>query len=116
MRKTYYELKQEARKGEDSFLEGRIKAVETFGESFSVFVNRWSGETDLLADYLSTQVHRTLQQGIMRFCMAYIREQAKKPENHYDLRNEGTVLLSKFIVEKLKEAEAGGKYYGLPLI
>jgi hypothetical protein len=111
---TYEKLKEEANDSESAHK--RMKAIEEFGNQFSNFANKWGSESNILAEYLSTQIHRTLQQGIMRFCMAYIRIQAKKPENWYDDRNEGTVLLSKFIVQKLEEAEAQGKYYGLPFI
>jgi hypothetical protein len=61
------------------------------------FVNRGGAPKDFV-DALY-QEHRTLQQGVGRCMVAWIDHLASLEDGHYDLRNEGSVMLAKQIVQ-----------------
>lgn len=65
------------------------KAVSTMlnrngREGTEDFIKAWSRE------------HRTLQQGLTRLCMAWMKDLSER--EHYDLRNEASVKLAKRVV------------------
>ncbi len=68
-----------------------------FAEVFGQFVNTMGGGPDRkIAIEAMMRDHRTLQQGMMRFCIEYIEAMA---EQSHDLRNEASVKLAKKIVK-----------------
>lgn len=45
--------------------------------------------------------HRTIQQNAMRVWTKLVERYAELPETHYDMRNEGTVLMCRSIRDKV---------------
>lgn len=70
---------------------------EAFAAEFSNFCNTMSGLPQGIALDLLMRDHRTIQQNMMRFCMAFI---ARMADQSYDLRNEASVELAKEIMER----------------
>lgn len=67
-----------------------------FSEAFSGFVNgsRHSGKR---AAALCCREHRTIQQGMMRFCIEFIEQMAHQTT---DPRNESAVNFAKIVMDK----------------
>lgn len=66
---------------------------EQFAREFSNFVNRMAGDTEQdEAIRLLCFEHRTLQQGMVRFCIKFIKAMGDAPGGT-DLRNEAAVSL-----------------------
>lgn len=82
--------------------------TEEFARAFSRFVNSFSYSSTGLVDILS-QEHRTLQQGITRFAVAWLEKMAQMHDDgDYDLRNESSVKVGKEFVENVSyEARKG---------
>ena len=73
--------------------EAQEKAAKEIAQKLSSYVNGWHDEVDDIVKELS-QDHRTLQQGVTRFCVKWLEECARKEkENLYDLRNEASCKL-----------------------
>lgn len=66
----------------------------------STFLNTM-GDGDAIKGFVAamSREHRTLQQGFTRLVVAWILDLAKR--EHYDLRNEASVMLAKKIVESV---------------
>lgn len=79
-----------------------------FAEIFSRFINNLNSDIDGLVENLGRE-HRTLQQGITRFCVAWLEKMAEHHDNrNYDLRNEASVKLGKEFVDNVSyEARKG---------
>jgi len=82
--------------------------TETFARTFSNFVNRLNLDIPALIEVLSFE-HRTLQQGITRFAVAWLEKMAEAHDNgDYDMRNEASVKVGKEFVENVSyEARKG---------
>lgn len=78
---------------------------EEFAQQFSRFVNIIGNDVEIKdAIKLMCQDHRTLQQSMVRFCVLFIQEMAKKKEaGLFDGRNEHAVNLCHKIVEQCGE-------------
>ena len=75
--------------------------TEEFARIFSNFVNRLNLDIPVLVERLSFE-HRTLQQGITRFAVAWLEKMAEQHDNgDYDLRNEASAKVGKEFVEKV---------------
>lgn len=75
-------------------------AIE-LAQMFSKFVNSIGNHVGDVVQVLSRD-HRTLQQGVTRFCVAWLEEcNRKRQERDYDLRNEASAELGKKFVEKI---------------
>lgn len=75
--------------------------AKEFAEIFSRFINNFSVDIDGVVEKLSRD-HRTLQQGITRFCVAWLEKMAEHHESgRYDLRNEASVKLGKEFVDNV---------------
>lgn len=72
---------------------------EEMGQMFDEFVNS-SGKVKMeaFATFVTTRLHRTLQQSVMRMFWMSIEKWAA--QTNFDLRNEGTVNLCKKIVKE----------------
>lgn len=57
-----------------------------------------------LIDALSRE-HRTLQQGVTRFCVAWFEHLSKLEQHQYNARNESSVLLARKFVERIDTYE-----------
>lgn len=69
--------------------------TKSFAQAFSGFINNLNSDIDGLVITLSRE-HRTLQQGITRFCVAWLEKMAEHHDTrNYDLRNEASVKLGK---------------------
>ena len=73
-----------------------------FADAFSSFVNCNSNSRLVTAAKLASQDHRTLQQKMMVFCIAFIENMAI---NRTDARNEASVDLAKKIMETTTERD-----------
>ena len=76
------------------------KLADLMGRYFNTYSDR--ERADLLVKEVSRQ-HRTLQQSIGKYIIAQIKAWAET--EHYDLRNEATVMLCRKIMENLKDEE-----------
>lgn len=85
------------------------KAAEAIRE-LSNYVNGNHGAYKPLVEAMREE-HRTLQQAMTGFMLAWFCDLASRRESEYDLRNEASVRLAKKIVEKFEEMQ-----WGLPLI
>jgi len=77
---------------------------EEFAESFSKFVNTMSGdEACAYAIDRMSRDHRTLQQGITRFCIGWLEHLASKgvSPSTCDLRNEASMKLAEAFVDNV---------------
>ena len=75
--------------------------TEEFARTFSNFVNSFTVDIDGLVEMLARE-HRTLQQGITRFCVAWLEKMAEHHDiGRFDGRNEASVKLGKEFVEKV---------------
>jgi hypothetical protein len=76
-------------------------STEEFAKTFSRFVNNFNLDIDGLVDLLARE-HRTLQQGITRFAVAWLERMAEHHDiGRFDGRNEASVKLGKEFVEKV---------------
>lgn len=73
------------------------KDGEAFANAFSQFCNDMRSGPKAVALDRMMRDHRTIQQNMMRFVMAFI---AKMSEQNSDLRNEASVALAKQIMER----------------
>ena len=81
-----------------------LEAKEVAGV-LSHFVNGIGNKVGDVVNELAGD-HRTLQQGITRFCVAWLEECAKKhKENDFDLRNQASCELGKAFVERIDTRE-----------
>ncbi len=71
-------------------------------QTISTFVNSLSNEGEEFSEQMGCE-HRTLQQSFTRLCVAWLMHLSKVPEGHYDLRNQGSVLLGRKFAEKLED-------------
>ena len=74
-----------------------MKEAQAFAAEFSNFCNTMSGLPQGIALDLLMREHRTIQQNMMRFCMAFI---ARLADERHDLRNEASVQLANQIMER----------------
>jgi len=80
--------------------EEKDEAQET-AEKLLSFVNGMGNKNEDVVDRIARD-HRTLQQGVTRFCVAWLERCSKKhDEKDYDLRNEASCQLGKEFVEKI---------------
>ncbi len=80
------------------------EAAET-AQVLSRFVNGMSNDIGHVVAALATD-HRTLQQGVTRFAVAWLEKCAEKHEDDdYDGRNEASCELGKKFVERLDRAD-----------
>lgn len=70
---------------------------ERFAEEFSNFCNDMRKGPKSVALEKMMREHRTIQQNMMRFCLAFI---AKMADQNHDFRNEASVKLAKEIMER----------------
>jgi hypothetical protein len=82
--------------------------TKEFATMFSRFINNFNCNIEGLVDILSRE-HRSLQQGITRFAVAWLEKMAEfHDEKNFDLRNEASAKLGKEFVEKVSyEARKG---------
>ena len=74
-------------------------------EALSGFVNCYGNSVKDLVVVLSGE-HRTLQQGITKFCVAWLEEcNRKHKDRDFDLRNEASCELGKAFVERTDSRE-----------
>lgn len=74
-------------------------------QALSSFVNGIGNNVGDVVDHLSCD-HRTLQQGVTRFCIAWLERCAKKhDEKDFDLRNEASAELGKLFMERTNSQE-----------
>lgn len=74
-------------------------------EALSEFVNCYGNSVKDLVVVLSEE-HRTLQQGITKFCVAWLEEcNRKHKDGNFDLRNEASCQLGKAFVERTEPRE-----------
>jgi hypothetical protein len=74
--------------------------TEQLAQDMSNFVNCIGNDVNDVVKILA-QEHRTLQQGITRFCVAWLVECANKyDQKDFDLRNEASAQLGKKFTEK----------------
>ena len=74
---------------------------EAFAKAFSNFCNDMRRTPKGIALDKLMREHRSLQQGMMRFCMAFI---ARMADQSHDLRNEASVQLANEIMERTEYA------------
>jgi hypothetical protein len=73
--------------------------AKEIADAFSRFVNSYSNRVEDVVAHLSRD-HRTLQQGVTRFCVKWLEECARKhKDGDFDLRNERSAKLGKAFVE-----------------
>jgi len=85
------------------------KDIKDLVSKLSGLVNPFNFEHEKFTQAVLNE-HRTLQQSIFRLFIKTISQWAKLQENHYDLRNEYTVLTSRKIMKELEEDD------GVPFI
>lgn len=74
-------------------------------ETLSGFVNCYGNSVRDLVKVLSGE-HRTIQQGITKFCVAWLEECNRKHNaGNFDLRNEASCQLGKAFVERTEPRE-----------
>jgi len=79
--------------------EKQVEAAKEIAQKLSSYVNGWHNHIDDIVSELSND-HRTLQQGVTRFCVKWLEECAKKEkDNNFDLRNEASAKLGKKFME-----------------
>ena len=85
--------------------EAQVKEAKEIAQKMSRYVNGWHNHIDDIVSELSND-HRTLQQGVTRFCVKWLEDCARKEkENLFDLRNEASCKLGKAFVEKISDRE-----------
>jgi hypothetical protein len=100
------------KKASRSELEARIVELETalhkrpdakqVARNLSDFVNCMGNKVEDIVVALDDE-HRTLQQGITKFCVAWLEHCAKMHDsNCFDLRNQASCELGKTFVEKIE--------------
>jgi len=77
------------------------KAGEEFANAFSNFCNVMAQAPKAVAIDKMLRDHRSIQQNMMRFCMAFI---ARMADQSSDLRNEASVKLANEIMENTEYA------------
>lgn len=77
------------------------EAVKTAADNIMREINVMGLPVKEIAQRMARE-HRTLQQGFMALCVAFIQEEAKA--EMWDLRNEQCVKFAKAVVEKIDEA------------
>ncbi len=75
----------------------QTKSGEEFAQLFSTFCNVMNNGPKTVAIDKMIRDHRTIQQNMMRFCLAFI---ARMAEQRSDLRNEASVELAKQIMDR----------------
>jgi hypothetical protein len=81
-----------------------IKDAQTITEELGNFVNTFSPDEQGFIEGMSHQ-HRTLQQGITRMFLVWLRHLATLPENRYDARNEASVRFAKSVMRNVPEQD-----------
>ena len=81
-----------------------IKDGKVMAEELGNFVNSFSPDTVTFVRAMDTQ-HRTLQQGITRLFIVWLRHLATLPENRYDARNEASVRFAKSVMRNVPEED-----------
>ena len=80
-------------------------AAHELADAMSTYVNGMGNSVVDVVQHLSHE-HRTLQQGITKFCVAWMEECARKNETgDYDLRNEASAKLGALFNERIKPEE-----------
>jgi len=76
------------------------KSSEEMAREISRYVNNVCHEEDI-RNFVKAMAceHRTLQQSFTRLCVAWLEDLGRREENHYDLRNEASVMLGKAFLE-----------------
>ena len=83
----------------------KINKAKELADSLSSFVNGMGNNVDDVVDILAGE-HRTLQQGITRFCVAWLQECDKMhKDGHYDLRNQASVELGMKFMARIAPSE-----------
>lgn len=77
------------------------KTGEEFANAFSNFCNSMSNAPKGVAIDKMLRDHRSIQQNMMRFCLAFI---ARMADQSHDLRNEASVKLANEIMENTEYA------------
>ena len=77
-------------------------------QSLERMMNSFSFRAEELAEYLSMDMHRTLQQTLTRFCVEWLKVCASE-EYRYDGRNEASHELAKELLD-------GHTLRGLPMV
>lgn len=81
------------------------KEARETAEKLSRFVNGMGNRVEDVVEVLAGD-HRTLQQGVTRFCVAWLARCAKmSDERDFDLRNEASVELGRKFVDRTTPQE-----------
>lgn len=79
--------------------------AKELAEALSKYVNGMGNNVNDVVDHLA-QDHRTLQQGITKFCVAWLERCAQKHrDGDFDLRNEASAELGAKFIERMTPAE-----------
>jgi hypothetical protein len=86
-------------------MSGKTDEAKFTADTLSRFVNSYGSKAEDLVAHVAMD-HRTLQQGVTRFCVAWLAQCAKmKEEGNFDLRNEASANLGKVFMEKTTSQE-----------
>ena len=89
------------RKGEQTMSYNREEAIKTAADNIMREINVCGLPVNEIAHRMAND-HRTLQQGFMALCVAFIKEEANA--TMWDLRNEQCVKFAKEVVDKIDES------------
>lgn len=79
--------------------------AQKVADVISGFVNGMGNRVEDVVEHLSHE-HRTLQQGVTRFCVAWLERCAKMHDEHdYDLRNEASAELGHQFMKRMNSQE-----------
>ena len=83
----------------------RINEAKELAEAMSKYVNGMGNAVEDVAAYLA-QDHRTLQQGITKFCVAWLDRCAQKHrDGDFDLRNQASAELGSKFIDRMTPQE-----------
>lgn len=83
----------------------RVDEAKELAEALSKYVNGIGNKVEDVVEHLAME-HRTLQQGVTKFCVAWLERCARKhQEKDFDLRNEASAELGKKFVERMTPQE-----------
>jgi len=83
----------------------KVNKTLELANALSKFVNGMDNKVEDVVDILAGE-HRTLQQGITRFCVAWLAECDKMQKaGHYDLRNQASVELGMKFMARMTPQE-----------
>jgi hypothetical protein len=81
------------------------KEAKRVARELSQFVNCMGYKVEDIVEFLNDE-HRTLQQGVTKFCVKWLEECAKKhDEGDFDLRNQASAELGRAFVDRINTQE-----------